>query len=62
MHECVNWVNMNTNIESTIKHCSICLEYQDIQLQEKIVPHKILAKLWLVHIFLWSMMKLYYIL
>ena len=44
-HGSVYWVNMNTYIENTIKHCSTCLEYQNMQLQ---IPHKITAKLWKV--------------
>ena len=53
--ESVYWVNMNTEIENTIKHFSACLEYQNMQLQEKTRLHEILAKLWEVfdtHIFM----------
>ena len=37
---------MKTDIENTIKHCSTFLEYQNMKLQEKTIPHKIPAKPW----------------
>ena len=39
-------INMDTNIEKTIKHCSTWLENQNMQLQEKAIPHELLAKPW----------------
>ena len=45
-YKSVYWVNMNADIENTIKQCSSCLEYQNMQLQEKTIPNKVLAKLW----------------
>ena len=29
----VFWFNMNTDIENTVKQCSVCLDYQITQLQ-----------------------------
>ena len=39
-------VNLNADIENRIKHCSTHLGYQNMQLQEKTIPHKILSKPW----------------
>ena len=44
-HESIYWVNMNANIENGIKHSSACLEYKNMQLQEKTIPYEVLAKL-----------------
>ena len=44
-HESVHWLNMNTNIENTMKQCERCLDYQHTQPQEKI-PHSLPAKPW----------------
>ena len=27
----VYWVNVNTDLENTMKHCSTCLKYQNMQ-------------------------------
>ena len=37
-------INMNTDIENTLKHCSTCLEYQNMQLQDKVIPYRTLTK------------------
>ena len=39
---------MNVNIEISVKHCSVCLGFQQMQPKEKIIPCKIPAKLWQV--------------
>ena len=37
---------MNADIENVVKHCSTCLEYKDMQLQEKTTLYEVLAKQW----------------
>ena len=57
--ESVYWANMNADIGNAVKHCSTCLDYQNIQLQEKI-PHKVPSKPWEVVVgdIVWSRMKI----
>ena len=45
-HKSVYSVNMNADIENTIKHCSTYREYQNSQSQEKTISHEVQAKLW----------------
>ena len=54
MSKSVYWVKINADIENTLNHCSTCLEYHNMQPQEKTKPHKVLAKLseWFEQIFL----------
>ena len=44
--ESVYQVNINADIENAVKQCSICLEYQNTQLQEKTTLYEVAAKLW----------------
>ena len=44
--ESINWVNMNVNIENTIKNCSMCLDFQQTQPRDRIICHEILGKPW----------------
>ena len=39
----VYWVNMNADIENTVKQSYTWLEYQNMQLQEKTIPYELLA-------------------
>ena len=45
-HTSVCWVNMNADIENAVKQCSSCLQYQNIQLQEKTTPYEVPANPW----------------
>ena len=40
-HELVYWSNINADIESYIKNCAMCLEFQQMQPKEKIIHHDI---------------------
>ena len=40
-HECINWPNINADIEKYIKQCATCLQFQQMQSQERIVHHDI---------------------
>ena len=44
--ESVYWVNMNADIENAIKQCFTCLEYQNMQPQEKTPFYDVPAKPW----------------
>ena len=44
--ESVYWVNMNEDINNTVKQCGTCLEYQQTQPHKKTVPYEILCKPW----------------
>ena len=35
---------MNADTENAIKQCTTCLEYQNIEPQEEMTPHKVLVK------------------
>ena len=39
--ESVYWVNMNADINNTITQCATCLEYQQTQPHEKVIPHEV---------------------
>ena len=45
-HDSVFWSNVNTDIETYIKHCATCLEFQQMQPKEKITHHDILLRPW----------------
>ena len=45
-HESVYGININTDIGNTVKQCVTCMEYQQIQPSEKIVPYKMPHKIW----------------
>ena len=47
-HESVFWHNINADIESYIKFCATCLEFQQMQPKEKITHHDILLRPWKV--------------
>ena len=47
-HESIYWVKMNADIQNTEKHCLTCLEYQNMQPQEKMECNEVLAKPWKV--------------
>ena len=44
VHKLVFCVNMDADIENAVKYCSTCLEYQNMQLQEK--PYEVPSKPW----------------
>ena len=46
VQELVYWVNMNADIEDTIKQCTTYLEYQQTQPHEKTIPHKVPCRPW----------------
>ena len=48
VYKLLYWVNVNNDIENAIKHCSTCLEYQNIQLHERTTPYEVLVKPWQV--------------
>ena len=37
---------MNADIENTMKQCATCLDYQQTQPYEKMIPHELLCKPW----------------
>ena len=39
--ETVYWVNVNCAVENTVKHCSTCLVFQQMQPKEKTIPHEL---------------------
>ena len=45
-HELVYWVNINSGIESHIKSCNTCLEFQQTQPKGKIIYHDIPLRPW----------------
>ena len=45
-HKSIYWVNVNNDIESYIKNCNTCLEFQQTQPKEKIVHHYIPIRPW----------------
>ena len=45
-HESVYWSNINADIKQYIKSCATCLEFQQMQLKEKIIHHDIPLRLW----------------
>ena len=45
-HECVYWHSINADIEKYIKQCATCLEFQQMQLKEKIIHHEIPLRPW----------------
>ena len=45
-HESVYWSSINADIENYIKHCAMCLEFQQMQPKEKIIHHDILLRPW----------------
>ena len=42
----VYWVNINNDIESLVKNCSTCLEFQQTQPKEKTIHHDIPIRPW----------------
>ena len=44
--ESVYWSSINADIESYIKHCATCLEFQQMQPKEKIIHHDIPLRPW----------------
>ena len=45
-HESVYWSSINADIENYIKHCAMCLEFQQMQQKEKIIHHDIPLRPW----------------
>ena len=39
--ESLYWTNVNTDIEHMVKQCATCLEYQQMQPQERVLPSEI---------------------
>ena len=48
MRESEYLINMNADIEQTIKNCSTCLEYQPTKPQETALYYDIPCKTWMV--------------
>ena len=46
LRESVYWISMNANIQCMVKQCTMCLEYQQTQLQEKALHHEIPCRSW----------------
>ena len=42
----VYWININRDIETTVKSCHICQEHQPAQQHETLLPHEIPSRLW----------------
>ena len=40
-HECIYWHSINTDIAKYIKQCMTCLEFQQMQPNEKIIHHEV---------------------
>ena len=40
------WINMNADMENTMKQCTTCLEYQQTQPNEKTIPYEVPCKPW----------------
>ena len=45
-HESVYWPSINADIKNYIKHCAMCLEFQQMQPKEKIIHHDIPLRPW----------------
>ena len=45
-HESVYWSSINADVESYIKYCASCFEFQQTQAKEKIVHHNIPLRPW----------------
>ena len=45
-HESVYWSSINADIKNYIKHCAMCLEFQQMQPKEKIIHHNIPLRPW----------------
>ena len=39
--ESIYWINMNADIEDTVKNCPTCLDFQATQPKDKTISHKI---------------------
>ena len=46
VRESAYWVNMNTDIENNVRPCATCLEYQQTQPLERIIPYELLQRSW----------------
>ena len=46
VYKCVYWHSINADIEKCIKQCATCLEFQQMQLREKIIHHEIPLRPW----------------
>ena len=44
--ESVYWSSINAHIKSHIKHCAMCLQFQQMQPKEKIIHHDIPLRPW----------------
>ena len=44
--ESVYWFNVNAGIENTVKQCATCIEYQQMQQQERELPYIIPWRPW----------------
>ena len=42
----VYWININRDIETTVKSCHICQEHQPAQQHETLLPHEIPSRPW----------------
>ena len=43
---CVYWPNMYSNIESTVKQCSVCSKYSNLNQKEPLLPHPVPTRPW----------------
>ena len=48
VHGLVYWVNVNADIEKTMKQCATCLDYQKTKPHEKMIMYELLCILWKV--------------
>ena len=46
VRELVYWINMNTDIEQTVRQCSTCLEYHHTQPCKTTLHYDVPCKLW----------------
>ena len=48
VRELVYWVTMNDDIKQTMRHCSMCVEYQHRPLHEAAIDYDTPCKLWVI--------------
>ena len=44
-HELLYWVDMNTDIENTMKQCATCIKYQQTQPHENTISYEMAYKM-----------------
>ena len=48
VRESMYWINMKTDIENAMRQCITCLQYQQTQLHDKMIPYELPCRLWKV--------------